>query len=156
MGASFSEMRKLLDEPPGAPSWPCGFGVATFVPKQHAEEVHHLLAAAYKGSGAHIAPFAIWWERLQSDDEYDPALVFLARDADGALAGVAQCWTSAFVKDLAVAEKWRRHGVATALLRHAFNVFRTRGAPWVGLKVELGNPFGAERLYRKLGMTSVI
>ena len=155
MAASFREMRKLLREPPGARAWPAGVGVAAFIPGQHAEAVHHLLTAAYKGGGGHVAPFSIWWEQLQNDEEYDPTLVFLARDAGGVLAGVAQCWTSAFIKDLAVSEEWRRRGVATALLHHTFNVFWTRGAPWVGLKVQVGNPFGAEQLYRKVGMTAV-
>ncbi|MDB5460740.1 MAG: hypothetical protein JWO72_2481 [Caulobacteraceae bacterium] len=153
MTASFITMRKLLQMQPGAPLWPEGVRVVSFIPEQHAEAVHQLLARAYETGGGHIAPFALWWEELKSDDEYDPALVFLATDGCGSLVGVAQCWTSAFIKDLAVAEGWRRHGVATTLLQHAFDVFRMRGAPWVDLKVEVGNPSEAECLYRKVGMT---
>ena len=57
----------------------------------------------------------------------------------GALAGVAQCWTGAFLKDLAVRPDMRRHGLGRALLHHCFAVFRRRGAPAVDLKVEAEN-----------------
>jgi ribosomal protein S18 acetylase RimI-like enzyme len=153
MDAAFSHMRRLLGDKFEQPVWPTDASLSPFIPKQHAEPVHKLLAATYETGGGQVAPFAIWWGQLEGDEEYDPALVFLATAADGSLVGVAQCWTSAFIKDLAVAKRWRRHGVATALLLHTFNVFRMRGAPWVDLKVEVGNSSGAERLYRKVGMT---
>jgi ribosomal protein S18 acetylase RimI-like enzyme len=122
---------------------------------RHAAAVHRLLRAAYRNGGGEIADFAVWWAQLRSDEEYHPELVFVAVDRGGQVAGVAQCWTSAFVKDLAVDQAWRRRGLATALLLHAFEVFWGRGADAVDLKVEADNPSGAERLYRRLGMDPV-
>jgi ribosomal protein S18 acetylase RimI-like enzyme len=118
--------------------------------------VHHLLAAAYRDGGGTVPGFAEWWAGLRSDDEYDSALVFLAADPEGRVVGVAQCWTSAFIKDLAVDPDWRRQGLATALLAQVFKTFWDRGVDAVDLKVQRANPSGAERLYRELGMTPVI
>jgi ribosomal protein S18 acetylase RimI-like enzyme len=153
MSKPFTEMRIPLGAQPARPVWPQGFAIAAFRP-EYAEAVHALLNGAYAKGGGSVAPFPTWWEQLQTDGEYDPELVLLARHSGGALVGVAQCWTSAFIKDLAVAEEWRGRGLGAALLQHAFNVFWTRGAPWVGLKVDNDNPSGAERLYRQVGMSA--
>lgn len=152
MSKPFTEMRITLDAQPALPVWPQGFAVAEFRP-EHAEAVHALLAGAYAKGGGSVASFSSWWEQLRTDGEYAPDLVFLVRCLDGALAGVAQCWTSGFIKDLAVAEEWRGRGLGTALLQHAFNVFWTRGVRRVGLKVTNDNPSGAQRLYCQVGMS---
>ena len=49
----------------------------------------------------------------------------------------------------------RRHGIATALLQHAFREFQRRGAKHVDLKVQIDNPTGALRLYKAMGMREV-
>ena len=90
---------------------------------------------------------------MTSDAEFDPRLWFLA-ETDGELAGVALCWTSGFVKDLAVHESWRRRGLGEALLRHVLATFRARGARVTELKVESDNA-RAVRLYERLGMRVV-
>jgi ribosomal protein S18 acetylase RimI-like enzyme len=98
-----------------------------------------------------VADFRIWWDSLAADDEYDPELVFTAFDDAGRLAGVAHCWTTAFVKDLVVSPSHRRRGLGSSLLQHAFATFRSRGANAVDLKVEADN-FAAISLYRSVGM----
>lgn len=125
-----------------------------FNPERHAPEVHARLDHAYRKGGGVVPPFEVWWQDLRGDAEYDPMLVFLAVDQGGVVIGVAQCWTSAFVKDLAVAEHWRRRGVGEALLTHVFAAFQTRGAGHVDLKVEADNA-AALRLYGRLGLHSV-
>jgi len=112
-----------------------------------------LLESSYADGGGSVAAFPQWWENLSADSEYDPALCFTAF-ASSQLIGVAQCWTSGYVKDLAVDASWRRRGVATALLLHAFWAFRERDVKYVDLKVEAENS-GAVALYRSLGMISV-
>ena len=91
----------------------------------------------------------------RDDSEYDPTLCFLAANEQDEIVGVAQCWTSAFVKDLAVAPAMRRQGLGAALLSHAFRAFAERGVPSVDLKVDADNPSGALRLYRSLGFETV-
>lgn len=71
------------------------------------------------------------------------------------MIGLAQCWTSAFLKDLVVSAPWRRKGIGRALLLQAFNTFQERGAVHFDLKVEVGNTSNAEQLYRRAGMAPI-
>ena len=148
-------MRRSLREPVPEPVWPAGIRLVTFDPERHAGKSHALLVEAYARGGGYVEPFAIWWPSLQGNSEYDPGLVFVAADRHDEIVGVAQCWTSAFVKDLAVASSMRRQGLGAALLHHAFRVFHARGATGVELKVHADNPSGALRLYRSLGFEEV-
>jgi ribosomal protein S18 acetylase RimI-like enzyme len=148
-------MRRSLAEPVPEPLWPAGIRLAPFEPDRHAKRVHALLVEAYSRGGGYVEPFAIWWPSLRGDSEYDPALCFVAANEQGDVVGVAQCWTSAFVKDLAVAPAARRHGLGSALLCHAFRVFRDRRAAFLDLKVDSDNPSGALRLYRSLGFQEI-
>ena len=89
---------------------------------------------------------------MRNDLEYDATVLFLALDEKDRVIGLAHCWTSAFLKDLAVSALWRRIGIGEALMLHALTVFQARGAVHLDLKVEDDNPSGAERLYRRIGM----
>jgi ribosomal protein S18 acetylase RimI-like enzyme len=148
-------LRRSLAEPLPPPLWPEGVGLVPFEPERHALRIHALLKAAYAGGGGYVEPFGIWWPSLKNDPEYDPALCLVATDEQGEIAGVAQCWTTAFIKDLAVAPTWRRRGLGSALLLEAFHAFRARGAAHVDLKADAHNPSGAVRLYRRHGMREV-
>jgi ribosomal protein S18 acetylase RimI-like enzyme len=147
-------MRKLLDGDQPAPRWPASIGVRTLKTPHDAKAVHALLVHAYEGDADLFPPFEDWWGRFSGDPEFDGDLCFLAFDAEGVLAGVALCWTSAFLKDLAVHADMRRRGLGQALLLHVFSIFRARGASHIDLKVETGNAEGM-RLYRGCGMVHV-
>lgn len=116
-------------------------------------EAHRLLVCGYADGGGSVEPYVTWWKALTEDSEFDPTLCFVALDHQDELIGLAQCWSSAFLKDLVVQPRWRRRGVGQALLLHVFEAFRSRGASSVSLKVEIDNPTGAERLYRRVGMS---
>jgi ribosomal protein S18 acetylase RimI-like enzyme len=146
-------MRRSLTGPFAAPAWPEGVTVRGFVPAD-ARDVHALLERAYSGGGGSVAPFDEWLPTMTTDSEFDAELWFVARSGDG-VAGVALCWTSAFVKDIAVSAAWRRRGLGTALLLHCFTAFAGRGAPALDLKVDSDNPSSAVRLYRQLGFRVV-
>ena len=148
-------MRRSLADPVPDPVWPAAIRLIPFEPDRHAEAVHALLVAAYARGGGTVEPFTIWWPSLRDNSEYDPALVFVAVDEQNKIVGVAQCWTSAFVKDLAVAPSMRRHGLGSALLHQVFRAFRGRGAASVDLKVHSDNPSGALRLYRSHGFEEI-
>jgi ribosomal protein S18 acetylase RimI-like enzyme len=144
-------MRRPLSLPFPAPAWPDGIRRVPFE-DQHALAAHALLAEAYSiGGGTVPSRFVQWWNGVSSDEEFDPGLCFVAMADDGSMAGFALCWTSSFVKDIAVAPAHRRKGVAEALLLAAFGELRARGHEQVGLKVETTNPSGAQRLYERLG-----
>jgi ribosomal protein S18 acetylase RimI-like enzyme len=141
-------MCRDLTGAPASVRWPAGVRLGTFAPSR-AAEVHVLLAASF--ADGEMGTFEDWWRDLAADGEYDPALIFLALSTEGRIVGVAHCWTSAFVKDLAVDPAWRQQGIAQALLGHAFLVFRARGAKTFSLKVRDDNA-SAIRLYLGAGM----
>lgn len=155
MALASLHLRRTFGVSPEEAPWPKGTRLKSFDPVSDPMAIHRLLAAAYSDGGGCVSGFSEWWKALSTDEEFDPTLVFVAVDPAGRIVGVAQCWTSAFVKDLAVAAEWRRRGLAAALLTYAFKVFFERGARAVNLKVEVNNPSGAVRLYQALGMSSV-
>lgn len=134
------------------PAWPQGISTRTFE-MDDAAALHALLEHGYARGGGSVSAFDSWLPYITTDQEFDPAVVFLA-EADGDLAGAALCWTSAFVKDLVVHESWRRRGLGEALLRQVFATFAERGADSVVLKVHSDND-GAIRLYERVGMRLV-
>lgn len=148
-GTQIFRMRKLLDSPFDSPSWPTDVYFTELIP-DIARDVHDLLVLGYQNGGGTVAPFQDWWSGLISDPEFDASLCFLVRDRKG-IVGVAQCWTSAFVKDLVVHPRRRNQGIGASLLLHAYATFYHRGARTVDLKVEEENT-SAIRLYLKSGM----
>jgi ribosomal protein S18 acetylase RimI-like enzyme len=147
-------MRKDLRDAIRAAPVPAGYGIRTLA-EGDAQAIHMLLSRTYADAGDTLPPFAKWWATLSGDKEFDPALCFLAVDAGQKIAGVAQCWTGSFLKDLAVRQDARRLGLGEALLTHCFAAFRQRGADHLDLKVEIDNPTGALRLYERCGMKTV-
>jgi ribosomal protein S18 acetylase RimI-like enzyme len=150
--AEVLRMRVELAAPLPAPAWPAGVRVRGYRPAD-ASGLHALLAHAYRHGGGSVDAFEPWREALEGDAEFDPALCVLAADDEG-LAGAAICWTSAFVKDLVVHERWRRRGLGEAVLRHALGLLAARGAVHADLKVHAPND-AAIRLYERLGFRVV-
>ncbi len=146
----YTHFRKDLRGSIPRPVWPLGTRPTRFDANAHRKLAHDLLAETCKPGGGHVDSFDHWWSALCNDPEYDPSVFFLALDEKDHVVGLAQCWTSAFLKDLAVSDAWRRLGVGEALMLHAFTVFQERGAAHLDLKVEDDNPSGAERLYRRV------
>lgn len=146
----FLRLRRCLRAPVETPAWPRGFGPAPFG-RDRLGELHALLAEAYADGGGAIGPCSEWAPALLSDSEFDPNLVFIAEDDRGALSGVAQAWSSGFVKDVAVARPARRNGVGAALMLTAFAEFRRRGFKAVDLKVRPDNA-AALAFYGRLDM----
>ena len=145
-------LRKILDDALTAPHWPDGFVMRPFEHRD-AQALHALLEEAFD-DGAE-GPFDEWWERVSDDAEFDPDLCFLDIDGKGLLAGAALCWTSGFVKDLAVHPASRRHGIGEALMRQVFLCCRDRGAVHVDLKTNTVGNAAAFRLCERLGMIPV-
>jgi ribosomal protein S18 acetylase RimI-like enzyme len=136
------------------PVWPAGVTTTTW--QGSAEPaVHRLLQSAYSRGGGEVAEdYAKWLREFTADTEFDPSSCILAW-AGPELAGAALCWSSAFLKDLCVAEWHRGQGLGEALVRAAMIVFADRGAPALALKVQADNPSGALRLYLRSGFKVV-
>jgi ribosomal protein S18 acetylase RimI-like enzyme len=144
-------MEIRLDGSTPPPDWPSGVAVRTADVDADARAVHALLELAFHGSPDEERPYDAWLAWWTRDPEFDPSAWFLAEE-DGTLAGVALCWSSGFLKDLAIRPTHRRRGIGRALLLHVFDQFRSRGTPAVSLKVDAANPTGAVRLYEAAGM----
>lgn len=143
-------MRKILSDDDPAPVWPDGAQLAPLASVK-SRALHAILVEAYTSGFGDVASLDLWWPTVAADSEYDEGLVFVATEQSGAPIGLALCWTSGFIKDVAVAQSWRGCGIGEALLRTAFNAFRQRGLNHVDLKVIAANAT-AIRLYRRLGM----
>jgi ribosomal protein S18 acetylase RimI-like enzyme len=146
-------LRKTLTGDMPDPVWRAGFrqlepGVAD------PAVLHAILADAYANGFGGVPGFEDWWTVLAGDPEFDPSLLIVAATGEGMPVGLVQCWTSAFVKDIAVMPAWRGAGIGQALMLTAFHAFRLRGAEHVDLKVVAGND-SAIRLYHGLGMVDV-
>lgn len=142
-------LRKHLSAADQLPSWPTGIYLVPLADVDP-NELYALLSASYATGAGSLPPRAEWWPGITADEEYDPALVLIAA-ASGIPVGLALCWTSGFVKDVAVSAHMRGRGIGEALLRTAFAVLRQRGLDQVDLKVVADNAT-AIRLYRRLGM----
>lgn len=147
-------MRRELAILVPAPVWPAGYRLAPFATAD-LPALHALLTLGYSLGGGRVPPFEDWRAALLADSGFDPALVFVAQDARGTVVAICLCWSSAFIKDLVVHPSARRLGLGEALLRQAFLAFAARGADAVDLKVEIDNPTGARRLYKRAGMKEV-
>jgi len=159
----FLLMEIRFDGPPPEPVWPEGITVRTFIRDQDEWPMLTAIAEAFKDHWGHIeTPLEEEYDRcmywINEDPGFDPTLWFLAMDGDE-IAGVARCWLYDFavpdmgeVTTLAVRRPWRRRGLGTALLSHAFGELYRRGQTGASLGVDASSLTGATRLYEKAGM----
>ena len=129
--------------------WPEGIELSTYRPEL-AAAVHQLMQLGYREGGGRVPALDVWQKQFEKDPEYDPALCFIASDAEGVI-GVAQCWTSSYIKNLVVHPRAQGRGLGRALLLHAFKAFQDRREGFVDLKV-LEDNRRAQRLYEMSGM----
>lgn len=153
------QMRIELAGEIALPEWPDGVTVRPFVPGEEGRVYEAHQEAFEDHWGFRRRPEDEWRRRLCETPRFDPGLWFVAEDGDD-VAGVALCaWHSSgdprfgWVHELGVRRPWRRRGLGSSLLRHAFVEFSRRGATRVGLGVDAENTTGAVRLYERAGMS---
>jgi len=144
----FLMRRDLGKDAPDAP-WPQDIELRTYSVEM-AADVHHLMQLGYREGGGRVPALDTWQQQFETDPEYDPSLCFIAHDGEG-VVGVAQCWTSAYIKNLVVHPRMQGRGLGRALLLNAFKVFQQRREGFVDLKV-LEDNRRAQRLYESAGM----
>jgi ribosomal protein S18 acetylase RimI-like enzyme len=140
--------RPLMEQ---APVYPYVMRTIRFA---HVPALHALLHEVHAANGSALAPRDEWWRVLSTDPEFDPRLVLIVETPIGTLAAAAVAWNTGFVKDLAVAPDHRRLGLASALLGHVFQIFHSRGAHAVDLKVPAHN-HAAIALVEAMGLRCV-
>jgi mycothiol synthase len=146
-------MQIQMDSPPPASHWPEGVSLRAATPGQDDRQIHQFIQAAFHRPGRTPQPFEAWQASMMRSDIFDPDLWFLAF-AEEEIVGACLCFAysdEGWVRQLGVAETWRRRGLGTALLRHAFGEFKKRGYDKVGLGVA-GDNTTAYAFYEKVGM----
>nr|WP_262416706.1 MULTISPECIES: GNAT family N-acetyltransferase [Pseudomonas] len=136
-----------------APQWPANTRLDHYR-DELAPAIHAVLRMTQDQGGGRVASLDEWRRQFVTDAECDPTLCLVAINADGIL-GVAQCWTSAFIKNLAIHPCAQGQGLGRALLLHSFQVFKQRGEPYVDLKV-LESNLRARQLYESADMRFVL
>lgn len=146
-------MRKRLGALDPLPQAPPGISLLPFA-KSDPLSLHAVLQQGYATGGGTVGDFYSWFEPLVTDDEFDPNLVLIAVDDAGKPLGLAQCWTSGFLKDLVVLPKHRDRKIGSWLLHQTFAANGARGHAHMDLKVLADND-GARRFYARHGMVEV-
>jgi mycothiol synthase len=150
----FYHMRIDLDSAPPPAEWPEGITVSTFRPEE-ARAFYAALEEAMADDWGHVSVGFEEWKRRRLDaPDTDTSLWFIARAGEeiaGLLRGERQ-HGGGWIGAIGVRPAWRRRGIASALLQHAFAEYHRRGEPHVGLGVDTQNPSGATRVYERAGM----
>ena len=153
MAEYFQLLRRDLTTALPAPQWPAGTQLDHYR-ADLAPAIHAVLRLTQDQGGGRVPNLETWQHQFTTDAEFDPTLCLVASNDEGILA-VAQCWTSAFIKNLSVHPCAQGQGLGRALLLHTFHVFKQRGEPCVDLKVLETNQ-RARQLYESAGMVFVL
>ncbi|VVN93928.1 Mycothiol acetyltransferase [Pseudomonas fluorescens] len=153
MTAYYQLLRRDLTKSLPAPQWPADTRLDHYR-DELAPAIHAVLRMTQAQGGGHVPNLKTWQQQFITDAEFDPTLCLVASNADGIL-GVAECWTSAFIKHLCIHPCAQGQGLGRALLLHSFQVFKQRGEPYVDLKVLESNQ-RARQLYESAGMVLVL
>lgn len=153
MAEYFQLLRRDLTTALTAPQWPAGTQLDHYR-ADLAPAIHAVLRLTQDQGGGRVPNLETWQHQFTTDAEFDPTLCLVASNDEGILA-VAQCWTSAFIKNLSVHPCAQGQGLGRALLLHSFQTFKQRGEPYVDLKVRESN-LRARQLYESAGMRFVL
>jgi mycothiol synthase len=161
---SFYRMRIDFENEPQAAVFPPNITIKTYVPGENDRDVWFGHQESFKDHyGSYPQPFEAWTEWVSKDTTKDPALWFIAYDGDQ-VAGVCLNYPklntaeedTGYVSVLGVLRPWRKIGLGSALLQHAFSEIYKRGKKAVALGVDASSLTGAIRLYERAGMRVVL
>jgi GNAT superfamily N-acetyltransferase len=151
-------LRIELDEPPPPPVVPDGIAIRPYDPARDEPAVHRLMDDAFtEWPGREPEPPDVWASQTIAHAAFAPSLSPLAFDGDQ-LVGVVLSYDfpdadEGWVGQLATTASHRRRGIAGALLRAAFTMYRERGRRRGGVSTDTRT--GARGLYERQGMRVV-
>ncbi|GAB4556112.1 MAG: hypothetical protein OHK0023_28100 [Anaerolineae bacterium] len=156
---SFYRMVVTFDGEPKTEPFPEGIELRPFMVERDLRPVADALDEAFQDHFGHTKmDFEKWSHWVLNEPRNDFEQWYVAY-AGNEIAGVCLCMTDipekpnyGFVEDLAVRRPYRKLGLGTALLRHAFKGFYQRGRLGAALGVDSENLTGALRLYERAGM----
>ena len=120
--------------------------------------LHAVLNEAFVGHyGFTPTTFEDWLAVEEKMPGYDPDLLYLATvDGEPAAAMTllrrAETEGEMYVGELATLDRFRRRGIASALLARAFEVAARQGLPRLSLHVDSENTHAAPSVYRRAGL----
>jgi ribosomal protein S18 acetylase RimI-like enzyme len=130
----------------------------TITASDETRTIHDVLTQAFKDHWGYIGVSHDDWLNLQPTlSGYDPTLWFLAA-IDGIPAAAmilsrrAEADGAMYVQELATLQQYRRRGIASALLAHAFELAAREGLGQLSLHVDSENTDDAPSVYRKAGL----
>lgn len=162
----FLTMAIELNGEPVQPLWPDGIQVRPMEGEHELRKTVEAVRAAFRDHWGHVdqsfeEEYEQWLHFVQTDEQFDPSLWFLAMDGEE-IAGVSLCSLRSdqdkdmgWVRTLGVRRRWRKRGLGLALLHHSFQELAHRGQKRIGLGVDASSLTGATRLYKKAGMKPI-
>ncbi len=152
----FWRMEIDMDAPPAPPTLADGITIRTAVVGQDDVDIFNTFQDSFADHWDFSPPTYESWRKGRFETAFfDPSLWFMAM-AGNTVAGVALCRVrpdqSGWINTLGVRREYRKRGIASALLRHAFGEFYRRGNINVGLGVDTQSLTGATRVYEGAGM----
>ena len=160
---SFYRMVTNLDSVPEVPVFPQGITVRPYNPEIETEDVYRTFVDTFKDHFGFVEQpfekgFAEFKHNLIEEPGYDPRFWFVAMDGNE-IAGICLCRRedpedaeAGWVNELGVRRAWRKRGLGSALLKHAFVAFHADGKKRAGLGVDANSLTGALKLYEGAGM----
>jgi mycothiol synthase len=116
---------------------------------------------AFKDHWGYVEPTETEYERFRAYPYLDPSLWKIAWDDEGVAGQVKSFIDTAqneahgrkrgWTEQISTARRWRRRGVAKALIVESIRELAARGMTEVALGVHTENPTGAYQLYQSLG-----
>ncbi|MEN8098706.1 MAG: GNAT family N-acetyltransferase [Chloroflexota bacterium] len=159
----FQRMIIEVDHELPNPSLPQGIEIKPMRKAELLPAVAHTVRNAFRDHYGHVErPFENelldWQHWIETDENVDLDLWYIAWDGDE-VAGVSLCMPKmpeddqmGWVEVLGVRRRWRRQGIALALLHHSFIELQKLCVARVGLGVDAASLTKATELYRKAGM----
>ena len=160
---TYYQMGIDLDAPPAVSPLPDGITLRTFDPATDVDRLFDAYIAVFRDHFGYVErprddAFSRWRRMVLEHSTFDPALVTLAEE-DGEVVGFSVTWhdeeeatSNGYIQHLGTVRRWRRRGLAHALLTRVFATYHARGAKGVLLGVDAASPTGALDLYEKAGM----
>lgn len=135
------------------PPLPTGTQIRPYRPDEEEPTVFGVIEDAFnEWPNREPSTFEAWQSEVTARADFDPSLLLVATVQDeviGTAFGIPYP-DEGWVEQLAVRKDHRGRGLAAALLREAFEEFRRRGLPAVGLSTD--SRTGALDLYLRVGM----
>lgn len=160
-GRGYSFVRRFwrMDAPlyaePAEGSDPEGITIRTFAQGQDERTAHVVLEKAFAEHWGYTPRSYEESATARWEAEWFRPDLSLVAEAGGEM--VAVCingprFDDGYVEDIGVLPEWRGRGIAEALLRRSFSIFRELGFKRASLNVDSDNSTGAMRLYERVGM----